>query len=139
MPNQKVYQQRDPHESQGVWAQEGGYDNTMPGGAFLNIAEFAADFIDPATGRIVIPDGTLVGRTYAERDAEVGYGPADPANDEQIFLTMTYISDGAQQDETPLYRHGRLVAENWLPGYDALDASRLAWIRQHYHCFIGSD
>ena len=139
MPNQKVYQQIDPYESQGVWQQEGGAGTTMPGGAFLVISEFAADFTDPVSGRIVIPDGTLVGRTYAERDAGVGYGPADVAGDDQIFLTTTYISDGAEYDETPLYRHAKLVAENFLPGYSTLPADDLAWIRQHYHCYIGSD
>lgn len=140
MANIKVTEYSIEKEHAGVWAQEGQkHDSVMPGGAILDPTAFGVAYIDANTGKKVIPHGTLIGRTYAERDAGTGYGPADVALDEQIFLMTTHITDVEDHNEVQLYRHGRLVAENWLPGYDTMATADLDWIREHYHCFFGND
>lgn len=68
-----------------------------------------------------IPSGTLVGRTLAERDAGTAFGAA-AATDDEIYLTYNDIPDVNVSDDVELYRHGSLVAENYLPQYTTLSA-----------------
>ncbi|MEM9486502.1 MAG: hypothetical protein AAGA83_22735 [Cyanobacteria bacterium P01_F01_bin.116] len=85
-----------------------------------------------STGRTVVPSGTLVGRTYAERDAGTGFGIADVANDDEIYL-VAYQNEYVEQDAgVTLVRHNTLVYENKLPGWATMTAAQQAAIRQRY-------
>ena len=85
-----------------------------------------------STGRTVVPSGTLVGRTYAERDAGTGFGIADVANDDEIYL-VAYQNEYVEQDAgITLVRHNTLVYENKLPGWATMTAPQQAAIRQRY-------
>lgn len=73
-------------------------------------------------GSEFIPSGTLVGRTFAERDAGTAFGPAATTDDE-IFLTMFDVADAKVSDDVELYRPKSLVKENYLPTYTALSTA----------------
>lgn len=84
-----------------------------------------------------IPSGTLIGRTYTERDALTGFGPAADADDE-FFLTAYDIPDATKVDDVELYRPGGTVYENFLPVFAALSATQKGKIRTLYQATIGS-
>ena len=111
----------------------GGREHVMPFPAMLDAAQFAAN----AGGKKYVPSGTLVGRTLAERDAGAGFGPATVATDDEIYLTHRDVADAADSAETEVYRHGKVVKENYLPGFDALAAEVKAKIRALYACVKG--
>lgn len=93
----------------------------------------------PGVGKKRAPSGTLVGRTYAERDAGTGYGPADVGTDDEIFLTAREAEDLMKETDMELYRHHRLVKENFLPGWADLGAPVKAKIRELYTCIKGEN
>lgn len=92
----------------------------------------------------VVVSGTLIGRTYVERDAGTGFGPADVGadaanpNDDEIFLLLFDVSDVSTNPDAEAYRHGGLVAENYLPEWDGFTAAEKAWVRTHYQTTIGA-
>lgn len=124
-----------------VWAGDGiDYLNVLPGGGILEIDNFPPD----ADGRINVRAGTLLGRTYAERDAATGWGLADPATDDQFYLLLFDVYDANlnnnhSSDEIEFYRHNRLIYENMLPGWDTATSSYKAKIRELYECILGVD
>ena len=84
--------------------------------------------------RTVVPSGTLVGRTYAERDAGDGFGPADLANDEEIFI-VAFANDFVERDAgVTLVRHDVAIYENKLPGFADLNAAGQTKVRELYDC-----
>lgn len=85
----------------------------------------------------LVANGQLVGRTWAERDAGTGYGPADVATDEEIYLLYFDIHNALVDNEAELYMHGNVVYENLLPGWATLPAPVRAYIRSNYHCIAG--
>lgn len=84
-----------------------------------------------------IPSGTLVGRTYTERDANTGYGPAVNTDDE-IYLLAYDVPDADTNPECALYRHGALVKENYLPGWTALASNLKTAVRSNYQTISGA-
>lgn len=90
------------------------------------------------TGYKVVPSGTAIGRTLAERDASTPYGPAAAADDE-IFLIYFEIEDVTHINDGVLYRHGRVVHENLLPGFASLASGVKDAIRANYTCVRASD
>lgn len=84
-----------------------------------------------------VPSGTLVGRTYAERDAGTGFGPADVAADDEIYLTVRDISDLSMQTDMEFYKPNSLVKENFLPGWATMTTQQKANIRALYRCITG--
>ena len=92
--------------------------------------------IFPGTETVSIPSGTLIGRTYAERDAGTPYGPAADADDE-IYLTAFDVTDVNNNNDVELYRHGGLVKENFLPEFDDLSATLKGKIRTLYETTVG--
>lgn len=90
----------------------------------------------PGSGPIVVEAGTLVGRTFAERDADVGYGQpdVDASPDSQLYLTAFTVLDAAFNADVTLIRHGTLIYENKLPGWAALSNDAKARIRERYQC-----
>ena len=87
----------------------------------------------------VIQSGILVGRTYAERDAGIGYGPADVATDEEIHLLFFDIHDPLNENECELYqsRSGNVVYVNFIPNWATLPTATKTWIYNNYTCLTG--
>jgi hypothetical protein len=73
-------------------------NSLMPGGARVDPAGFTAD----SKGRKPIASGTLLGRTYAERDAKTGFGPA-AATDDEIYLLAFDVTDAVFLPDCELY------------------------------------
>ena len=91
------------------------------------------------TGKKSLPSGTLIGRTYAERDAGTPWGPAVVASDDEIYLTTRDIGDLTKDDTNEIYRHGKVVKENYLPGWADLPTATKTKIRALYACIGGKD
>jgi hypothetical protein len=85
-----------------------------------------------------VVSGTLVGRTYAERDANTGFGPAADADDE-FYLVAFEVQDVTNNADVTLYRHGGVVYENFLPVFSALSSTLKGKIRTLYESTIGRD
>lgn len=107
----------------------------LMGGGHLERTEFTLPNSDSNN---VVYSGTLVGRTYADRESGIGYGPADLATDDdgQIFLLLhdvNFDDDFLGVDgQCSLCRHGSQVAESSIPGWATMDAATQAKIRQLY-------
>jgi hypothetical protein len=90
----------------------------------------------PGTKEVSIPSGTLLGRTYAERDASTPYGPAGDSDDE-FYLLAFDISDANIINDAELYRHAGIVLENYLPVFSSLSSTLKGKIRSLYECSVG--
>lgn len=88
------------------------------------------------SGLKFIISGTLVGRTFAERDAGTGYGPA-VSTDDEIFLLAFDVPDAVQNPFGAVYRHTCLVFENYLPEWTAMSTDLKTAIRNRYQCMLG--
>jgi hypothetical protein len=114
------------------------------GAVTLTVAPLPAALVnaDTATylgiGPKYIPSGTIVGRTYAERDALTPFGvPAD--TDDEFFLVAFDVSDAAKVDDIELYRPNNIVYENFLPAdFAAASATIKGKIRTLYRTTIGA-
>ena len=112
----------------------GGREHVLPAPARLDAAAFTAN----AQGQKYVQSGTLVGRTYAERDAKAGFGPADVGDDE-IYLTYYDTADALVNAEVEFYRPTSLVKENYLPNWGTLIAGLKTILRARYQCVSGTD
>lgn len=81
-----------------------------------------------------IPAGTLVGRTYAERDAGTPFGVADVASDDQIFLTAFDVPNALLLNDIVLLRHNTRIYEDKIPGWAGLTTNQKTAIRARYQC-----
>lgn len=88
------------------------------------------------SGLKFIISGTLVGRTFAERDAGTGFGPA-ASTDDEIFLLAFDVPDAIQNPFGAVYRHTCLVFENYLPGWTPMSTDLKTAIRNRYQCMLG--
>lgn len=88
-------------------------------------------------GKVTINSGTALGRTFAERDAGTGYGPAADADDE-VFLNFFPVDDARSVSDVELYRGGGTVYENFVPNFSTLSAAVKAKLRAFYQCSIGA-
>lgn len=145
MANQQAFTKTIVEETSGAWAHDGFRSaNKVPHGVVLEVSDFVSDYAD-ADGMIHIPSGTLVGRTYLERSSGIGFGVADVATDDQIYLTTEDIYDARDNEnhETGLYRHHRMVYENWLPRWDdatnPFTQTEKDKIRELYECITSPD
>lgn len=117
-----------------AWAADGrGKDQLLP---FAGLA-VAAEFTPLADGRVYIPAGTLVGRTFAERTAGTGFGPADAVADEEIYLTAFDCYDALANANIEFYRPGKVVKQNFIPDWATLDVAVQAKIQEVYTCIEG--
>lgn len=90
-------------------------------------------------GRHPVVDGILIGRTYAERDAGLGYRPVTATNLaslEQFFLLAFPLPDVQESNYAELYMHGHVVYEDKLPGFADLHSTVKAKIRDLYTCIL---
>ncbi len=92
----------------------------------------------PGTLKKTVVSGTAVGRTFAERDAGTGFGPAVDT-DNEIFLLAFEVTDAARDPNCELYRHGSIVKENFLPGFAAHPAALQTALRSRYQFVRGSN
>lgn len=106
-----------------------GPQNLIAGGAQVDSLQFPAD----DAGKKFIKAGTLVGRTYAERDARTPFGVYAPG-DEEVYLLAFDTPDAATNPECELLRHHTLIRDHLLPGWDDLSPGAKAVIRTQYQC-----
>lgn len=82
-----------------------------------------------------LESGTLVGRTFTERDAGTAYGVADTTTpDDQLFLVAFENTDLENNNEVTLVRHQTLIYEDKLPGWSSLTTGTKTAIRARYQC-----
>lgn len=86
----------------------------------------------------IVLSGTLIGRTYTERDAGTGYGPADVSADNEIGLLAfdVNLNDG-NECEIYLPDAGNTVYENFLTNWATLAPNQKTWVRSHYVSLVG--
>lgn len=105
----------------------------------LATALVAADVATYAgTKKKSIRDGTAVGRTYAERDAGTGMGPA-AATDDEVFLLAFEITDADVDNGAVMYRPNAQVKENRLPDWAGLASGVKDKVRARYLCTLGAE
>lgn len=89
-------------------------------------------------GTVAIPSGTYLGRTFAERDAGTGYGPAADTDDER-FLSAWPITNARTNPDVELVRHGVEIRTNFLPEYDTLASAVKAKLITDYVPITGAE
>jgi hypothetical protein len=90
------------------------------------------------SGKVTIVDGTLIGRTFAERDAKTPFGPA-VSTDEEVYALVHTIDDAIRNNDADVYRHGRLIDETHFPGWASLSGAMQTLVRSLYQTTIGVD
>lgn len=113
-----------------------GREFLMPAGSKVDNTLFgSAD----STGAILIPSGTIVGRTYAQRDSNTPLHPA-ASTDNEFFIVAFDVVNALINDDVELARPyaGLVVKENFLPGtFTGLNATVISSIRARYVCING--
>jgi len=113
--------------------------NSVPVEALVNALESGDTATYPGTsGRKYIPSGTVFGRTFAERAANAPWGPAADTDDE-ILIGTREIFDANKMNDMEFYRPGKVVKENYLPGWANLSAAIKAKIRAIHVTTVGVD
>ena len=87
-------------------------------------------------GKKNLPSGTIVGRTFTERDASTPFGAAADADDE-VYIVAFDVSDVDTISEIELYRPNSVVYENFLPDWANASAAIKTKIRDKYICSVG--
>ena len=89
-------------------------------------------------GRLELPGGTLVGRTYAERAANTPFGPAVNTDDE-IYIVAFERAHLWDDNRVTLVKPNTQIKENRLPDYATIsaDATLLGKLRAAYICVVG--
>jgi hypothetical protein len=82
--------------------------------------------------------GTLLGRTFTERDASTPFGPL-AAGDEEVFILYHDIDDANTIADAELYRPGSIVKENFLPDFSGQSTAVKALVRGAYICTRGAE
>lgn len=102
------------------------------------VAAVSANDVATYQGAVMIkpiPAGTLVGRTFVERDANTGFGVADTSTpDDQLFLTAFEVPDALKRNDIVLLRHTTRIYEDKLPGWAGLSSGAKTAIRARYQC-----
>ncbi len=112
------------------------------GATTLTVAALPTALVDadiatyPGVSKKSLASGTAIGRTYAERDTNTPYGPADAADDE-VYLAAFEVSDLNRINDVELVRYNAVIKENFLPGFTALAAGVKTKIRANYRCIVG--
>jgi hypothetical protein len=102
-------------------------EHVLPGGAQLAAAGSWSGLTNS-----IVPHGTIVGRTTAEREAGADFGPAGDADDE-VFLVLDDTDVSATSDRgTNLYRHNSLVKFDRLPSWEGASAAVKDKLRAAY-------
>lgn len=114
--------------------------NAAAGATSISVRALTQDIADESTATYLgttsikpIADGTLLGRTIAERDAGTGFGPW-ASGDDEVYLLAFDITDAAINPECTLYRNGRVVREDLLPKWSAYTSGMKTALRAAYQC-----
>lgn len=91
----------------------------------------AVGTLETAAGRVVV-SGTLVGRTYAEREAGTGYGPFTAGDDDYGLIAWDAEVGATKSNDAELVPDTVFVKENYLPDWETLAAAAKTAIRQKY-------
>lgn len=102
-------------------------DYLLAGGVKVTPADFAAN----AAGKRYVAAGSLIGRTFAEQDADTPFGVAADTDDE-IFIVAYDIYDLNEINDAEVLRRGTLIKYNLLPGWTAMSAALKAKVRTAY-------
>lgn len=89
------------------------------------------------TGIKRVVSGTVIGRTYTERDANTGFGPA-AASDDEFYLVAFEVTDAAVNADVDLYRPGSIVKETFVPNWSSLASGVKSAVRSRYQTTIGA-
>jgi len=85
----------------------------------------------------IVPAGTLVGRTNAEKLAGADFGPAADADDE-VFIVVDEASVAAGSDRgTNVLRMGSVVKYNFLPSWAGASATLKGKLHSFYTLIQG--
>ena len=85
-----------------------------------------------------VPSGTVVGRTFSERDAGTAYGPAG-ASDDEVYIICFDVADVTINADCELYRPNSIVKETYLPGFAGLASGVKTKLRANYICTTGAN
>lgn len=107
-------------------------EHVLPGGAKVDPAAITAN----GAGFKFIASGTVLGRTFAERETNTAFGLAADADDE-VFILAYDVPDAAKNNDIDLYRPGGVVKENFLPDYGTLTTAIKAKLRALYQITKG--
>jgi hypothetical protein len=102
------------------------------------VEDDAATYMGGASGRKYVPDGLLLGRTFAERASNQGYGPADLSGDEQFALLAFPISNAVDDNfcELVIPNAGVTIYENKLPDWSNWAANAQSKVRELYNAIL---
>jgi hypothetical protein len=89
------------------------------------------------TGKITVPSGTVVGRTFAERDSNTRYGPATTGDEDVFIVAFDEPSIVENDGDVTLVKPGTVIKENFLPGWAGLSAAVKALVRDRYVTQLG--
>ncbi len=89
------------------------------------------------TGIKRVVSGTAIGRTYTERDAGTGFGPAASADDE-IYLLAFDVTDASVNPDIEIYRPGSIVKETFVLNWSSLASGVKSALRSKYVCTTGA-
>jgi len=114
------------------------YDGSMTLRADLAVSLVGAETAAFAgiSGKKIIKAGTLVGRTWAERDSGVPFSVAADA-DEEIYLLALDVENALETPDCDLLRHNAMVRDHLLPGWTSLSTALKAKVRSLYVCVRG--
>jgi len=88
------------------------------------------------SGKVMVPAGTRIGRTYAERATDVPFGAAADADDE-VFIVAYDVYDLNEVNDADVLRKGTLIKENLLPGWAGETTALKAKVRSVYETTLG--
>ena len=107
---------------------------TIPGGIFLNEADFTAN----ANGKKYVNSGTVLGRTQAEKVAGTGYGKAAAGDTDITILIHDLIDVAVDPYGAGLVPNaGNTVYYNFLDDWDNLVAAVQTLVFSNFTCVKG--
>lgn len=117
--------------------------NAAAGAVTLTVAALPTALVDADVARYAgagvlktrVASGTLVGRTYVERDAGTGFGPW-VTGDEEVYLVAFEVQDAVARPDISLVSHGTKVYENNLPGWAGSTAGFKTAVRGAYQTML---
>lgn len=117
--------------------------NAAAAATSLTVAALPTALVDADTARYAgagvlkkrVPSGTLVGRTYTERDAGTGFGPWESGDDE-VYIVAFEVTDAALAPEISLVSHTTKIYENNLPGWAGSTSGFKTAVRAAYQTML---
>lgn len=91
----------------------------------------------PGVMGVVVPSGTVIGRTYTERDAGTNFGPA-ASGDEEVYIVLHDVEFEISGGEAAVLYEG-LIYENNMPNWSALTSAVKALVRARFKTSVAQD